>query len=114
GRIVLYGHNIHGGKVIFLRLTLLGRLPKSPQRWCRRRRSYHAATETIVENLKQFIEDGVGEDALPVCVEQRQNEAEEIGVTFQAVFLRGWVSGGRPQSQCSGRRAVPGSSQPAS
>src|SRR5260370_1218287 len=81
------GQNFRGGQVVFLRLAFLGRVPESPQ-WRRRRgSSHHAATETVVEDLKQFIQDRIGKDAFPFRIEQRQNEAKEVGVTFQAAFF---------------------------
>jgi len=42
---------------------------------------------SVVEDLKQFVQDRIGEDAFAFGVEQRENEAKEIGVTFQAVLL---------------------------
>jgi hypothetical protein len=41
----------------------------------------------VVKDLKQFIQDRIGEDAFPFRIEQRQDEAKERGVTFQAVFF---------------------------
>src|SRR5439155_25561609 len=79
------GQNFGGRQIVFLRLAFLRRVPESPQRRCRGGRSHHAPPEAVVENSKQFLQDRIGENALPFRVEQRQDDAKEIGVTFQAV-----------------------------
>src|SRR5262245_22024685 len=76
-----------GGQVVLFSLALAGRVPQPPQWRRRRRRGHHAASETVIEDLKQFIQDRVGVDVLSLRVQQRQHDAEQIGVAFQAVFF---------------------------
>ena len=67
------------------RPALRSRMPKSPQRRRRGGRRYQAASETVIQDTNQFLDDRIGEDRLALRVEQWQHDAKKIRVTFQAV-----------------------------